>query len=71
MALPLPLRRVVEQLTRLPGIGEKTATRLAFFLLRAEEETARSIAEAIGALKGEICLCATCPRSRMGARARS
>jgi recombination protein RecR len=60
MSLPLPLRRVVEQFSRLPGIGEKTATRLAFFLLRAEEETSRSLAEAVAALKGEICLCANC-----------
>ena len=60
MALPLPLRRVVEQFSRLPGIGEKTATRLAFFLLRAEPETSRSLAEAVAALKSEICLCANC-----------
>jgi recombination protein RecR len=60
MALPLPLRRVVEQLSRLPGIGEKTATRLAFFLLRADDEQARALAEAVGSLKGEICLCAIC-----------
>ena len=60
MALPLPLRRVVEQFSRLPGIGEKTATRLAFFLLRAEPETSRSLAEAVAALKSEICLCTNC-----------
>ena len=58
--LPLPLRRVVEQLSRLPGIGEKTATRLAFYLLRADEEQARGLAEAVSSLKREICLCETC-----------
>jgi recombination protein RecR len=59
-ALPLPLRRVVEQLSRLPGIGEKTATRLAFHLLRADDEQTRALAEAVSTLKREICLCETC-----------
>ena len=59
-ALPLPLRRVVEQLSRLPGIGEKTAMRLAFYLLRADEEQARGLAESISSLKREICLCESC-----------
>ena len=64
MALPVPLRKVVEALCRLPGIGEKTATRLAFHLLRADDEQARALAEAIAALKREIRLCECCLWSR-------
>jgi recombination protein RecR len=59
-ALPAPLRRLVEQLSRLPGIGEKSATRLAFFVLRAEPEYAGALAEALVGLKREIRLCSTC-----------
>jgi recombination protein RecR len=59
-AIPVPLRRLVEQLTRLPGVGEKSATRLAFFLLRAETEYAQALADAITALKREIRLCSRC-----------
>lgn len=60
MALPAPLRQLVQQLTRLPGIGEKTATRLAFFLLRSDSEYARTLSEAIVAVKQEIRLCSRC-----------
>lgn len=60
MALPVPLRRLVDALTRLPGIGEKTATRLAFHLLRADDDQARSLAQAIEVLKREIRLCEVC-----------
>lgn len=59
-AMPAPLKRLVEQLTRLPGVGEKSATRLAFFLLRADAEYAQGLAEAIAALKREIRLCSRC-----------
>jgi recombination protein RecR len=60
MALPIPLRKVVDELCRLPGIGEKTATRLAFHLLRTDGEQARALAEAITALGREIRLCESC-----------
>ena len=59
-ATPVPLRRLVEQLTRLPGVGEKSATRLAFFLLRADTEYAQALADSITALKREIRLCSRC-----------
>jgi recombination protein RecR len=52
--------RLVERLSRLPGIGEKSATRLAFFLLRADAEYARELAQAIAELKLEIRLCSRC-----------
>ena len=55
-----PIERLVAALKRLPGIGEKSATRLAFFLLGAPEALARELAEAIGRLKQEIVLCEVC-----------
>jgi recombination protein RecR len=59
-ALPAPLQRLVAELSRLPGIGEKSATRLAFFLLRSDAEHARALSEAIAALKSNIRLCSRC-----------
>ena len=58
--LPAPLKRLVDGLSRLPGIGEKSATRLAFFLLRADAEYARELAAAISELKSAIRLCSRC-----------
>lgn len=60
MSLPAPLKRLVRELTRLPGIGEKTASRLAFFLLRADTEYAQALADAIAALRRDIHLCSRC-----------
>jgi recombination protein RecR len=59
-ATPAPIERLVGALKRLPGIGEKSATRLAFFLLGAPETTVRELAESIGRLKEEILLCEIC-----------
>lgn len=59
-AIPAPLKRLVEQLSRLPGIGEKSATRLAFFVLRADGGYAQALADAIVGLKREIRLCSQC-----------
>ena len=59
-ALPVPLRRLVDQLSRLPGIGEKSAIRLAFFLLRSDDAYPHALAEAIAGLKREIRLCSHC-----------
>jgi recombination protein RecR len=59
--MPLdPIGRLVEQLARLPGIGEKTAQRLAFHLLRAEPAYARELAQSILDVKEKIRLCSTC-----------
>ena len=55
-----PIERVVNSLRRLPGIGEKTATRLAFFLLGAPDSLVHEISEAISRLKKEIVLCEVC-----------
>jgi recombination protein RecR len=55
-----PIERLVAALKRLPGIGEKSATRLAFFLLGAPEALAQELASAIAKLKQEIVLCEEC-----------
>lgn len=55
-----PVSRLIEELHRLPGIGPKTAQRLAYFLLRAPEEQARALAEAIVTVKEKIVLCSLC-----------
>jgi recombination protein RecR len=60
MAQTPSLERLVRALSRLPGIGEKTATRLALFVLRADAEYAQSLAEAIVAVKQETRLCSEC-----------
>jgi recombination protein RecR len=60
MYLPAPLQDVVNALSRLPGIGPKTAARLAFYLLRAPEEQTRELAQALLALKREVVTCPQC-----------
>lgn len=55
-----PVARLIEELSKLPGIGPKTASRLTFFLLRAEDGQARALAEAIQAMKEQVTLCARC-----------
>ena len=60
MALTPSMGRLVQQLSRLPGIGEKTAGRLAFWILRADREYAQALAEAIVSVKDETRLCSVC-----------
>ena len=60
MMLTPALARLVQELGRLPGIGEKTATRLAMFILGAGREYVESLAEAIWAVKTETTLCKEC-----------
>jgi len=55
-----PVARLIEEFSRLPGIGPKTASRLTFFMLRAPDEAARSLAEALIALKQQVHFCARC-----------
>ena len=52
--------RLVASLKRLPGIGEKSATRLAYFLLSAPEELSRELSEAIARLQRDTVVCQTC-----------
>lgn len=55
-----PLARAIEELNKLPGIGPKSAQRLAYHLLRSSDEEAQALAEAILALKEKIRLCSVC-----------
>ena len=55
-----PIDRLVAALKRLPGIGDKSATRLAFFLLGAPDAVGQELGEAITRLKQDIVLCAEC-----------
>ena len=58
--LPEPLERLIQELSRLPGIGPKTAQRLAFHLLRVDRQRAESLALAIGDVKARIGYCERC-----------
>lgn len=60
MAVPAPVERLIESLRRLPGIGEKSATRLAFFLLSAPQNTADELAAAIARVKRDVVFCENC-----------
>ncbi|MBW2235602.1 MAG: recombination protein RecR [Deltaproteobacteria bacterium] len=55
-----PIERLVSNLKRLPGIGEKSATRLAFFLLGANETQVQELSDAIARVKKDIVLCEEC-----------
>ena len=58
--LPRTVERLINEFARLPGIGPKTASRLAFFLLRASDDQATELAAALDALKSSTQLCSTC-----------
>jgi recombination protein RecR len=60
MTYPYPLERLIENLTKLPGVGRKTATRLAFFLLNSGEAYIRELSQSIIDIKEKIKLCSTC-----------
>jgi recombination protein RecR len=55
-----PISRLIRELAKLPGIGEKTASRLAFHVLRAPDDYARDLARALVEVKEKIRLCSTC-----------
>ncbi|MCL5283219.1 MAG: recombination mediator RecR [Armatimonadetes bacterium] len=55
-----PLARLVAELERFPGVGPKSAQRMAFYLLHASEEDARRLAEAILEVKERVGFCQTC-----------
>jgi len=55
-----PINRLIQELNKLPGIGPKSAQRLAYYLLRAPEEQARLLADAILSVKQQITLCSAC-----------
>ncbi|MDX1932640.1 MAG: recombination mediator RecR [Capsulimonadales bacterium] len=55
-----PLARLIAEFEKLPGIGPKSAQRLAFYVLRLSDEESRSLAEAILDVKARIGFCQTC-----------
>jgi recombination protein RecR len=55
-----PIRRLVQELGRLPGIGEKTATRLAFHLVRGNRQQVLDLAQALVDVTDKIRLCSIC-----------
>jgi recombination protein RecR len=65
-----PIQRLVTELGRLPGIGQRTAQRLAFHILRADDEDALALAEAIREVKEKIGLCEVCFNLAEGTRCR-
>jgi recombination protein RecR len=57
---PLPLERLIEELKRLPGIGPKSAQRIAFFLLKGTQGEADRLAQAVSGLLSAIRTCEVC-----------
>ena len=55
-----PVQRLVTELSKLPGIGNRTAQRLAFYILRSSDEDASALAAAIREVKERIVLCEVC-----------
>ena len=60
MILPEPIRKLINAFERLPGIGPKSASRLAFYLLRAPDEVSQDLSEALNGLKDKIAFCEEC-----------
>jgi recombination protein RecR len=55
-----PMARLIEELRKLPGIGAKSAQRLAFHILRSSEDDAQALADAVRELKVQLRLCSIC-----------
>jgi recombination protein RecR len=55
-----PMARLIEELKKLPGVGSKTAQRFAFHILRAGDDDAAALAEAVRGLKASLRLCSIC-----------
>jgi len=60
MSLPDPLLRLIEELQRLPGVGPKSAQRLAFHILRTPREEADRLAAAVREVKERVTYCSVC-----------
>ena len=60
MAQPESLTRLIDQLQRLPGIGRKSAQRLAFHIMKAPRDEAERLAEALRDVKDKVAYCSTC-----------
>ncbi len=55
-----PVARLIEAFGKLPGVGPKTASRLTFYLLRADDQESQRLAEALTALKEQVRFCSRC-----------
>src|SRR5437588_2490119 len=55
-----PMARLIDELKKLPGVGSKSAQRLAFHILRSSDDDARSLAGAIRDVKAQLHLCSQC-----------
>lgn len=60
MLLPEPIQKLINALERLPGIGPKTASRLAFFLLRAPDDVPQGLSDSLDGLKQKVAFCQEC-----------
>jgi recombination protein RecR len=58
--LPQPVQQLIDEFARLPGIGPKSASRLTFYLLRAANDQAQELAEALSDLKERTRFCSIC-----------
>jgi recombination protein RecR len=67
---PGPINRLISELAKLPGIGQRTAARLAFHVLREEEAEALALADAIREVKQKVGLCEVCFNLAEGPRCR-
>jgi recombination protein RecR len=65
-----PVSRLIAELSRLPGIGQRTAQRLAFHILRTEDDEAFALADAIREVKEKVGLCEVCFNLAEGPRCR-
>ena len=65
-----PIQRLIAELGKLPGIGQRTAQRLAFHILRASDEDAIALADAIREVKEKVGLCEVCFNLAEGPRCR-
>lgn len=57
---PAPVTKLIDEFSRLPGVGPKTASRLTFYLLRNPAERAKNLAEALSDLHEKVVFCSTC-----------
>jgi recombination protein RecR len=55
-----PMSRLIDELKKLPGVGSKSAQRLAFYILRASDEDAEALAAAVREVKANLRLCSVC-----------
>jgi recombination protein RecR len=67
---PGPINRLITELAKLPGVGQRTAQRLAFHILRSDEQEAVGLADAIREVKERVTLCEVCFNLAEGARCR-